>query len=176
MKITMKRYLCASLFSLSIVLSASAAPSDTLADGFKTPPPDARAQAEILRHADDPPPAPRSPPPRGALDAYQKNRTAFDRALHHWPRRDLRCRAVDVERHKMAVSDIHIKKVVVCSTGVRMARYRKMAPRMTPTLDTMIRPLLVRLNSQSPAAPPRKYPPARMIMTGAMVRSTALLS
>ncbi|MDD5628186.1 MAG: lytic murein transglycosylase, partial [Elusimicrobia bacterium] len=47
-------------------------------------PPDARTRAEILKRAEEPKPAPRAPPPRGALDAYQKNRTVFDRALKEY--------------------------------------------------------------------------------------------
>ncbi|MCX5795751.1 MAG: lytic murein transglycosylase [Elusimicrobia bacterium] len=47
-------------------------------------PPDPATRAEILKHVDEPRPAPRAPPPRGALDAYQKNRTVFDRALKEY--------------------------------------------------------------------------------------------
>ncbi|MDD5628210.1 MAG: lytic murein transglycosylase, partial [Elusimicrobia bacterium] len=47
-------------------------------------PPDAQTRAEILKRADEPPAKPRAPPPRGALDAYQKNRTVFDRALKEY--------------------------------------------------------------------------------------------
>jgi hypothetical protein len=42
MKDTMKSYLCASLFSLSIALSASAAPTDPLENSFQHPPDSAR--------------------------------------------------------------------------------------------------------------------------------------
>jgi membrane-bound lytic murein transglycosylase B len=49
-------------------------------------PPDPQTSADIMQHADDPPPeqANPAPPPHGALEAYQQNRAVFDRALKEY--------------------------------------------------------------------------------------------
>src|SRR5215217_5999887 len=65
-----------------------------------------------------------------------------------------------------AVRHIKMKKLVLFSTGVFKAKKRKIAPNRTPTLETRIRPFRVRLKSQSPIAPPTKYPAARINTTG----------
>ena len=59
---------------------------------------------------------------------------------------------------------------------VVIARNMNNAPSKTPTLETMMRPLLVRLKAKSPSVPPTKYPAAKIRMTGAIVKSMLLLS
>ena len=66
----------------------------------------------------------------GATRGHQ----ALDRALHHRPRRDRRCRAVNVERHKMAVSD------VPAGEQDRRIRSHRQAPSQCARRSVMKRP------------------------------------